>query len=164
MGILNVTPDSFAEWAPVDPGQRLDAALEMEAAGADLIDVGGESTRPGAGCRSPSTRNAPRRSGHCRHRRPVRVPMSVDTYKAQSPRGRSPERGGDRQRHQRPSVRRGDGGGRSPRQGQRLVLMHTRGRLADHVRRTLLRRSVGDVESELQAAIDRATAPASRQR
>ena len=49
MGILNVTPDSFADgglWA--DPARAVDAALQMEADGADLIDIGGESTRPGA--------------------------------------------------------------------------------------------------------------------
>jgi dihydropteroate synthase len=49
MGILNVTPDSFAESeVRLDPAAALDAALQMEADGADLIDVGGESTRPGA--------------------------------------------------------------------------------------------------------------------
>ena len=49
MGILNVTPDSFADgglWT--EPSRAVDAALQMEADGADLIDVGGESTRPGA--------------------------------------------------------------------------------------------------------------------
>jgi len=49
MGILNTTPDSFADgglWA--DPGRALERALEMVAQGADIIDVGGESTRPGA--------------------------------------------------------------------------------------------------------------------
>jgi len=49
MGILNVTPDSFAETGSLlDPRHAVDAALDMEARGADLIDVGGESTRPGA--------------------------------------------------------------------------------------------------------------------
>src|SRR2546421_13057164 len=49
MGVLNVTPDSFS-----DGGRWLDAdaavahGLEMTAAGADVVDVGGESTRPGA--------------------------------------------------------------------------------------------------------------------
>ena len=47
MGILNVTPDSFAGGVP-DAGAAVAAAAAMEAAGADLIDVGGESTRPGA--------------------------------------------------------------------------------------------------------------------
>ncbi len=50
MGILNVTPDSFS-----DGGRHasLDAAVahakELAAAGADIIDVGGQSTRPGSG-------------------------------------------------------------------------------------------------------------------
>jgi dihydropteroate synthase len=49
MGVLNLTPDSFAEAGPFrDPAAAVAAALAMEAAGADLIDVGGESTRPGA--------------------------------------------------------------------------------------------------------------------
>src|SRR4030095_8322019 len=49
MGVLNVTPDSFADGGRfVDPERAADAALAMEAAGADIIDVGGESTRPGA--------------------------------------------------------------------------------------------------------------------
>ena len=49
MGIVNVTPDSFS-----DGGQFLDAdravahALELVAQGADILDIGGESTRPGA--------------------------------------------------------------------------------------------------------------------
>jgi dihydropteroate synthase len=49
MGILNVTPDSFSDGgAFFDPAAALDHARAMVAEGADLIDVGGESTRPGA--------------------------------------------------------------------------------------------------------------------
>ncbi len=49
MGVLNVTPDSFSDGgAWCDPGRALDHAQAMVAAGAALIDVGGESTRPGA--------------------------------------------------------------------------------------------------------------------
>lgn len=49
MGILNVTPDSFAERAPFRSAEEaVAAAMAMADAGADLIDVGGESTRPGA--------------------------------------------------------------------------------------------------------------------
>jgi dihydropteroate synthase len=83
MGILNITPDSFADggrW--VDAAQAVDAALQMEADGADLIDIGGESTRPGAQALPLDVelarvmpvieRLAPR----------LRVPISVDTYKA----------------------------------------------------------------------------------
>jgi len=49
MGILNVTPDSFSDGGRFfQPEKAIDHALQMEAAGADLIDVGAESTRPGA--------------------------------------------------------------------------------------------------------------------
>jgi dihydropteroate synthase len=49
MGILNVTPDSFSDGGRyLDPARALDHALRMREDGADLIDVGGESTRPGA--------------------------------------------------------------------------------------------------------------------
>ena len=49
MGVLNVTPDSFSDgglW--IEPGAAIDHARQMAAHGAALIDVGGESTRPGA--------------------------------------------------------------------------------------------------------------------
>ena len=49
MGIVNVTPDSFSDGGRfLDPRAALEQAHEMVAGGADLIDVGGESTRPGA--------------------------------------------------------------------------------------------------------------------
>jgi len=49
MGILNVTPDSFSDGGRfVERGRAVEQARQMVAAGADLIDVGGESTRPGA--------------------------------------------------------------------------------------------------------------------
>lgn len=49
MGILNVTPDSFSDGGRfMDPGRALERALEMASDGADWIDIGGESTRPGA--------------------------------------------------------------------------------------------------------------------
>jgi dihydropteroate synthase len=50
MGILNVTPDSFSDGGQwLDPARAVDHGLAMRAAGAAVIDVGGESTRPGAG-------------------------------------------------------------------------------------------------------------------
>ena len=49
MGIVNVTPDSFSDGGMFfDAAAAVDHALLMEAEGADIIDVGGESTRPGA--------------------------------------------------------------------------------------------------------------------
>jgi len=50
MGILNVTPDSFSDGGCFDSlPEAIDQAARMVAAGADLLDIGGESTRPGAG-------------------------------------------------------------------------------------------------------------------
>lgn len=49
MGILNVTPDSFSDGGKFsDPRLAAERALEMESEGAGIIDIGGESTRPGA--------------------------------------------------------------------------------------------------------------------
>jgi len=59
MGVLNVTPDSFSDggkWASTDAA--IGHALTLRAQGADLVDVGGESTRPGATRVSPSDEQA----------------------------------------------------------------------------------------------------------
>ncbi len=54
MGILNVTPDSFSDGGRhLATGIAIEAGLAMHAEGADLIDIGGESTRPGAASVSP---------------------------------------------------------------------------------------------------------------
>jgi dihydropteroate synthase len=83
MGILNVTPDSFADdVALTDPAIAADAALRMEADGADIIDIGGESTRPGA---KPLTEEEELRRIIPvieRLAAEVMTPISVDTYKA----------------------------------------------------------------------------------
>ena len=83
MGILNVTPDSFSDGGKWD---KLDGALcraeEMVNEGADIIDVGGESTRPGHTTISENEeidRVLPVIEGlHCR----IDIPISVDTYKS----------------------------------------------------------------------------------
>jgi dihydropteroate synthase len=84
MGILNVTPDSFAERAPrTDAAASVELALQMEADGADIIDIGGESTRPGAEPLS-AAEEARRVLPVIRALRGrARVPISVDTYKAE---------------------------------------------------------------------------------
>lgn len=49
MGVLNVTPDSFSDGGRcTDPGAAAEAAARLEGDGADILDIGGESTRPGA--------------------------------------------------------------------------------------------------------------------
>ena len=49
MGVVNVTPDSFSDGGSwLDPDKAIAHGLELTSQGADLVDVGGESTRPGA--------------------------------------------------------------------------------------------------------------------
>ncbi len=83
MGILNVTPDSFSDGGThADAGTAVEHALRMEEAGAAIIDIGGESTRPGAPAVSREeelARVLPVIEGL---RRESSVPVSVDTRKA----------------------------------------------------------------------------------
>src|SRR5690349_11907243 len=83
MGILNVTPDSFADGGRYrDAAAAVDAGLAQIAAGADLLDVGGESTRPGA-APVPADEERARVLPVVRELvRQARVPISIDTYKA----------------------------------------------------------------------------------
>jgi dihydropteroate synthase len=54
MAIVNVTPDSFSDGGErLDPAQAIDDGLRFVAEGADIVDVGGESTRPGSQPVSP---------------------------------------------------------------------------------------------------------------
>jgi dihydropteroate synthase len=83
MGILNVTPDSFADGGLyLDPARAVDAGLEMAAAGADLLDVGGESTRPGATPVPADEERARILRVIAALVKQTKVPISVDTYKA----------------------------------------------------------------------------------
>ena len=83
MGILNVTPDSFSDGGRLaGPEQAVAAGLALHAEGADLIDVGGESTRPGATpvpLDEELRRTIPVVEGLAK----AGVPVSIDTMKAQ---------------------------------------------------------------------------------
>lgn len=83
MGILNVTPDSFfdASRRP-DPVRAIADGVAMAASGADIIDVGGESSRPGAIPVSEEEELARVLPVVRGLRREVNVPISVDTYKS----------------------------------------------------------------------------------
>jgi len=83
MGVLNVTPDSFSDGgAYLDPALALERAMTMADEGADIIDIGGESTRPGA--KEVSSEEELRRIIPVIEAvaKKVDVPVSVDTYKA----------------------------------------------------------------------------------
>jgi dihydropteroate synthase len=83
MGIINVTPDSFYDGGKrFDPSKAIADGLGLVEAGADIVDVGGESTRPGAppvSVEEELRRVLPVVQGL---RRTVKVPISIDTYKA----------------------------------------------------------------------------------
>jgi dihydropteroate synthase len=83
MGIINVTPDSFYDGGRrFDPVRAVADGIELVEAGADMIDIGGESTRPGAppvSAQEELQRILPVVQGL---RRTVKVPISIDTYKA----------------------------------------------------------------------------------
>ena len=83
MGILNVTPDSFSDGGLfLDPETALRHGLDMEAEGADVIDVGGESPRPGhtpVPAEEEQRRVLPIIAALAPR---LRVPISIDTYKA----------------------------------------------------------------------------------
>jgi len=84
MGVLNVTPDSFSDGgAFLNPDAAADRALAMEREGADIIDIGGESSRPGAEpvpLEEELRRVLPVLE---RLRGRLRIPISIDTTKAE---------------------------------------------------------------------------------
>jgi dihydropteroate synthase len=82
MAIVNVTPDSFADGGErLDPDVAIAGARQMVADGADLLDVGGESTRPGA-APLPEAEEWRRVAPVLEGIRSLGVPVSIDTYKA----------------------------------------------------------------------------------
>ena len=82
MGVLNVTPDSFSDGGEFfDPGKAVEHGLKMAADGAAIIDVGGESTRPGSASVSANEqiqRVVPVIEALCEK---TDMPVSIDTYK-----------------------------------------------------------------------------------
>ncbi len=83
MGILNVTPDSFSDGGKnFDPSQAINSAIAMQSDGADIIDIGGESTRPYSdriGVQEELDRVMPVIEGL---RGLIAIPISIDTSKS----------------------------------------------------------------------------------
>lgn len=83
MGIINATPDSFSGDGLADVASAVQQGVRMEDEGADILDVGGESTRPGAeplSLEQELSRVIPVVKALAQK---VRVPISIDTYKAE---------------------------------------------------------------------------------
>ncbi|MGE0450383.1 MAG: dihydropteroate synthase [Vicinamibacterales bacterium] len=157
MGIVNITPDSFAGDGHLDTDSAVRAALAMEAAGADLVDVGGESTRPGAepvGAAQEIARVVPvvRRLA-----RELRIPISVDTYKADVAEAALAE--GAAVVNDVSALRYDDRlAGVAARYGAALVLMHTRGRSKDMYREAEYRDLLPEILRELGESVTMAVA------
>jgi dihydropteroate synthase len=83
MGILNVTPDSFSDGGKFErPDAAIEHALGMMDAGADILDIGGESTRPGAAYVAVADEIARTAPVIAAIRQARSVPISIDTRKA----------------------------------------------------------------------------------
>ena len=158
MGILNVTPDSFADGGRfLDPDVAARAAEDLAASGADVIDIGGESTRPGAEPLTGAEEVARVLPVIRRIAARVRTPLSIDTYKADVAsvalqEGVSIVNDISGLRYD-PSLAQV-----VAEAGAALVLMHTRGRSRDMYREAVYDDVAADVTRELDESIARAVA------
>ncbi|WP_175337918.1 dihydropteroate synthase [Leifsonia sp. C5G2] len=152
MGVLNVTPDSFSDgglW--LEPDAAIAHGLELVAQGADLVDVGGESTRPGA-IRVEPEEERKRVVPVIRELAARGVTVSVDTLNASTARA-AVEAGA--------AIVNDVSGGLADAgmpdavldTGAQYVVMHWRGRLDAADSRAVYRHTVPEVRAELSARI-----------
>lgn len=156
MGILNITPDSFADGGQhFEPERAVKAGLQMVEDGVDILDVGGESTRPGA---EPVPV-----AEELRRVLPViealagrtRVPLSVDTYKAQVA-DAAAAAGASIVNDVSGLLYEPELGDVAARRGMPLVLMHTRGRSADMYAHATYQDPPREIAAELSGQVDTA--------
>ncbi|MET9873879.1 dihydropteroate synthase [Actinacidiphila glaucinigra] len=157
MGVVNVTPDSFSdggEW--FDTELAVKHGLDLVAAGADLVDVGGESTRPGA-ARVDEAEELRRVVPVVRELTRAGAVVSVDTMRA-AVAEKAVEAGAV-------LVNDVSGGQADPAMipvvaatGSPFIVMHWRGQSIDMNNRAVYRDVVGEVTAELRHSFDRAVA------
>jgi dihydropteroate synthase len=158
MGIVNATPDSFSDGGlHLDPDAAVARALRLAEEGADLVDLGGESTRPGAPA-VPAEEEI-RRVVPVIERLRARgfpLPISVDTWKGEVARA-ALSAGADLVNDVTgladPDLGRAVAEAQAP-----VVLMHMRGTPADMQSRAVYADVAGEVAAELRAALSRADA------
>jgi dihydropteroate synthase len=156
MGILNTTPDSFSDGGRhQDPEAALAAGHAMHAAGADIIDIGGESTRPGAAPVTPDQEQArilPAIEALAR----AGIPISVDTRHARTM--RAALSAGARIVNDISALADPEAAETVARAGAPVILMHMRGTpqsMMDHARYADI---AAEVTAELAARIAAARA------
>jgi dihydropteroate synthase len=157
MGIINVTPDSFSDGGRlVDAQHAIDAGVQMAGEGADVLDVGGESTRPGAEPldeRDELRRVLPVIEGLAAR---VTIPISVDTYKPSV--ADAALRAGAVLVNDISGLRYvPDLANVVARHHAAVVLMHTRGRSRDMYKEAVYNEVVDEVLDELRESVAFAT-------
>jgi dihydropteroate synthase len=155
MGILNVTPDSFSDGGRFfDPARAVEQARRMERDGADLVDVGGESTRPGAPAVSADEEAARVVPVLRAIKEALALPVSVDTRKAAV--AREALAAGADAVNDVSALGDPEMAGAVAPSGAGLVLMHMRGTPETMQRLTDYGDVVDDVAAELEQALERA--------
>ena len=162
MGVLNLTPDSFSDGGLyLDPERALDRALQMLDEGADILDLGAESTRPGGGVYGDGAKRVDETTELerllpvlARLRRLTKAPLSIDTQKASVVRAALDEGAdmindvsalGDPQMGQVVAE-----------SGVVVILMHSRGELRAMQRDIRFEDVVGEVRTELAESVESA--------
>ena len=156
MGVVNVTPDSFSDGGKfLSPEAAIEHGLRLAAEGADLLDVGGESTRPGSEPVPaeeeirrvlPVVRALARRSS---------VPVSIDTSRSEVARA-AVDSGAEVVNDVSGLQRDAALGAEVARSGAALCLMHMRGTPADMQQRAAYADLLGEVHDELGEGLRRA--------
>jgi dihydropteroate synthase len=153
MGVLNVTRDSFSDGGKfLDPQRAIEHALAMERAGADLLDIGGESTRPGSSstpAEEELARILPVLEG-LRDR--LKIPISIDTQKANV--AEAAVTAGAEIINDISGLRSDPGlAGVAARHRVPLILMHMRGRPRSMQKGPFARNVIQDVTRGLRASV-----------
>jgi dihydropteroate synthase len=156
MGVLNVTPDSFSDGgAFLEPQRAVEHALEMEEAGADLVDIGGESTRPGSTGTAAETELArilPVLEGL---RGALKIPVSIDTRKSEV--AEAAVRAGAQIINDISGLRSDPRIAEvAQRNGVPLILMHMRGEPQTMQKKAFARDVMKDVRGGLRASVAKA--------
>jgi dihydropteroate synthase len=156
MGVLNLTPDSFSDGGRYsDPDRAFARAVELEEEGADILDIGAESTKPGSARISAAEELRRLIPVLKRLKDKLTIPISVDTYKAEVAE-RAFEHGAEIindpsgltfEPQLARTVSNHDGG---------LVLNHMRGRPETWTKLAPMREPVATIIKELEASVSRA--------
>jgi len=153
MAVINITPDSFAELQPsIDPVRALDLAQAAEAQGADILDLGAESTRPGAAAVDADAEVRRLLPALRMIAAKTRLPLSVDTAKGGVARAALDE--GAAIVNDISGLRYDPGLGEAvAAAGAALVLMHMRGTSRDMYREATYVDVAAEVRDELAASL-----------